>query len=177
MHPTSCQLFSGTQQLVVQAHVPIFYSCGVIHMHLAMHRKVTQADADSCIRPSTYCCCIDSSKMLAHRGVHTPVTVTCVTPVTGLVQAPGPCGDAPPPDESRASSESTSRRMCTTHTSRHADASSGGPLMEASPTCSSVYMNTCTRRCSDPMDHHRVPYTASSTLWISLCIKGRCTDE
>lgn len=24
MHPASCQLFSGTQQLVVQAHVPIF---------------------------------------------------------------------------------------------------------------------------------------------------------
>lgn len=64
MHPASCQLFSGTQQLVVQAHVPIFfYSCGVIHMHLAMHRKVTQADADPCIRPSAYCCCAHSSKM------------------------------------------------------------------------------------------------------------------
>ena len=32
-------------------------------MHLAMPRKVTQADAGICIRPSTYCCCIDSSKM------------------------------------------------------------------------------------------------------------------
>ena len=118
IHPASCQPFSGTQQLAVQAHVPIFYSCGVIHMHLAMHRKVTQADADPCIRPSTYCCCARSSKMLAHRGARTPVTVTHLTPVTGLVQAPGPCGSAPPPDESRASSESVSRRMCTTHTSR-----------------------------------------------------------
>ena len=72
MHPASCQLFSGTQQLAMQAHVPIFYSCGVIHMHLAMHRKVTQADAGICIRPSTYCCCIHSSKMW-HTGVHTPL--------------------------------------------------------------------------------------------------------
>lgn len=32
-------------------------------MHLAMPRKVTQADAGTCIRPSTYCCCIHSSKM------------------------------------------------------------------------------------------------------------------
>lgn len=72
MHPASCQLLSSTQQLGVQAHVPIFYSCGVIHMHLAIHRKVTQADADSCIRPSTYCCCIDSSKMW-HTGVRTPL--------------------------------------------------------------------------------------------------------
>ena len=45
-------------------------------MRLAMHREVTQADAETCIRPSTYCCCIHSSKMLAHRGAHTPVTVT-----------------------------------------------------------------------------------------------------
>ena len=41
-------------------------------MHLAIPRKVTQADADSCIRPSTYCCCIDSSKMW-HTGVRTPL--------------------------------------------------------------------------------------------------------
>ena len=41
-------------------------------MHLAMPREVTQADADSCIRPSTYCCCIDSSKMW-HTGVRTPL--------------------------------------------------------------------------------------------------------
>lgn len=72
MHPASCQLFSDMQQLVVQAHVPIFYSCGVIHMHLAIPRKVTQADAGICIRPSTYCCCIDSSKMW-HTGVRTPL--------------------------------------------------------------------------------------------------------
>ena len=63
---------------------------------------------------------------MAHRGARTPVAVTCLQPVTGLVQALGPCGSAPPPDESRASSENMSRRMCTTHTSRHADASSGG---------------------------------------------------
>ena len=31
--------------------------------------------------------------------------------------------------------------------------------------------------CSDPMDPHRVLSTASSTLWISLCIKGLHTDE
>ena len=31
--------------------------------------------------------------------------------------------------------------------------------------------------CSDPMDPHRVLSTASSTLWISLCIKGLCTDK
>ena len=30
---------------------------------------------------------------------------------------------------------------------------------------------------SDPMDPHRVLSTASSTLWISLCIKGLCTVE
>ena len=30
---------------------------------------------------------------------------------------------------------------------------------------------------SDPMDPHRVLSTASSTLWISLCIKGLCTDK
>lgn len=72
MHPASCQLCSSTQQLVVQAHVPIFYSCGVIHMHLAMPRKVTQADAGTCIRPSTYCCCIDSSKMW-HTGALAPL--------------------------------------------------------------------------------------------------------
>lgn len=30
---------------------------------------------------------------------------------------------------------------------------------------------------SDPMDPHRVLSTASSTLWISLCIKGRYTDK
>nr|DAM72899.1 MAG TPA: hypothetical protein [Herelleviridae sp.] len=72
MHPASCQLFSDTQQLAMQAHVPIFYSCGVIHMHLAIPRKVTQADADSCIRPSTYCCCIHSSKMW-HTGVYAPL--------------------------------------------------------------------------------------------------------
>lgn len=72
MHPASCQLFSSAQQLAVQAYVPIFYSCGVIHMHLAMHREVTQADAGSCIRPSTYCCCIHSSKMW-HTGVLTPL--------------------------------------------------------------------------------------------------------
>lgn len=61
------------------------------------------------------------------------------------MQACGPCGNAPPPDESRASSENMSRRMCTAHTSHHADTSSGGPLMGASPTCSSVCMETCTR--------------------------------
>ena len=31
--------------------------------------------------------------------------------------------------------------------------------------------------CSDPMDPHRVLSTASSTLWISLCIKGLYTDK
>ena len=41
-------------------------------MHLAMHRKVTQADAGICIRPSTYCCCIDSSKMW-HTGAYAPL--------------------------------------------------------------------------------------------------------
>lgn len=66
---------------------------------------------------------------MAHSRGTTTVTVTHLTLVTGLVQAPGPCGSAPPPDESRASSERMSRRMCTTHTSRHADTSSGGLLM------------------------------------------------
>lgn len=42
-------------------------------MHLAMHREVTQADADPCIRPSTYCCCIHSSKMW-HTGVLAPLS-------------------------------------------------------------------------------------------------------
>ena len=41
-------------------------------MHLAIPRKVTQADAGICIRPSTHCCCIDGSKMW-HTGVHTPL--------------------------------------------------------------------------------------------------------
>lgn len=45
-------------------------------MHLALPREVTQADADPCIRPSTYCCCIHSSKMLAHSRGTTTVTVT-----------------------------------------------------------------------------------------------------
>lgn len=72
MYPASCQLFSSTQQHAMQAHVPIFYSYGVIYMHLALPREVTQADADSCIRPSTYCCCIDSSKMW-HTGAYTPL--------------------------------------------------------------------------------------------------------
>lgn len=41
-------------------------------MHLAIPRKVTQPDADSCIRPSTYCRCIDSSKMW-HTGALAPL--------------------------------------------------------------------------------------------------------
>ena len=107
---------------------------------------------------------------MAHRGAHTPVTVTCLQPVTGLMQAPGPCGSAPPPDESRASSESMSRRMCTTHTSHHADTSSGGPLMGASPTCSSVYMRTCTRGVfrpdgSPPGTIHSLIHTVDKSVY------------
>ena len=41
-------------------------------MHLAMPRKVTQADAGICISPSTYRCCIHSSKMW-HTGVLAPL--------------------------------------------------------------------------------------------------------
>lgn len=41
-------------------------------MHLALPREVTQADAGTCIRPSTYCCCIDGSKMW-HTGVLAPL--------------------------------------------------------------------------------------------------------